>query len=89
MFKDFKTTKDIYGVTPEYFENMNYFDAIKEKIRLVDERIKEINKKIDYRLPNEKYRKLCYQLMKLEKAKKFNQMLLMEYKITKRKKNDF
>ena len=81
MFENFKSTQSLYGVEPCYFEKMNYFDAIKEKIELAKERIKEINSKIDYHLPDNEYRNLCKQLNECEKAKEFNIILLKEYEI--------
>lgn len=86
MIKDFKSTQSLYGVEPYYFEHMMYFQAIEEKVKLAKKRIKEINSKIDYKLPDEEYKELCRQLNECEKAKEFNKTLLKEYKI-KCKKN--
>ena len=81
MIKNFKSTQSLYGVNPCYFEGMSYFEAIKKKIELAKERIKSINEKIDYRLPDDEYKALNMQLNECEKAKSFNEMLLEEYKI--------
>ena len=81
MIKNFKSTQSLYGVEPCYFENMNYFDAIKKKVELAKLKINLINGLIDYNLPDEQYRDLCKQLNECDKALKFNEMLLQEYKI--------
>ena len=78
--KNFKSTKSLYGVGPEYFEEMKYFKAIREKVKLAKKKIKKINEMIDYNLPEVKYKDLCRQLNECERAREFNQRLLDEYK---------
>ena len=78
--KNFKSTKSLYGVEPEYFENMKYFKAIEKKVELAKKRINEINEKLDYRLPDDEYQELNGQLRLCEKAREFNERLLDEYK---------
>ena len=85
MIKNFKSTQSLYGVNPCYFEGMSYFEAIKKKIGLAKERIKLINKHIDYRLPDDEYQGLNEQLVECEKALEFNERLLDEYKHCKGK----
>ena len=84
--KNFKSTKNLYGVGPEYFENMMYFEAIKEKIKLAKKRIDEINEQLDYRLPDDEYQELNEQLVECEKAREFNEKLLNEYRWAKGRK---
>ena len=83
--KNFKSTESLYGVEPEYFENMMYFQAIEEKAKLAKKRINEINEKLDYRLPDNEYQELNEQLGLCEKAREFNEKLLDEYKWKKDK----
>ncbi len=83
--KNFKSTKSLYGVEPEYFEDMMYFEAVAMKICLAKEQIKTINEKIDYRLPDDEYQELNEQLRLCEKALEFNERLLDEYKYCKKK----
>ena len=77
--ENFKSTENLYGVKPEYFEEMMYFEAVAMKIVLAKEQIK----KIDYRLPNNEYQELNEQLVECEKAREFNEKLLDEYKFKK------
>jgi hypothetical protein len=77
--KNFKSTKSLYGVEPEYFAEMKYFDAVRAKVELARQMIAEINAKINYKLPEDEYKDLCRQLNECEKAKRFNEMLLAEY----------
>ena len=86
MIKNFKSTESLYGVNPCYFEGMSYFEAIEKKIELAKLRINLINGLIDYTLPEDKYKELNRQLNECEKAKRFNEMLLEEYKHCKGKK---
>ena len=76
--KNFKSTQSLYGVKPEYFEEMMYFEAVSMKIVLAKEQIKTINEKLDYRLPYEEYIRLNTQLRMCEKAFRFNTELLRE-----------
>ena len=76
--KEFKSTKSLYGVDPEYFCGMSYIDVIKEKIKLSTNRIKELVDKIDVSLPQDEYNKLYHQLNECKKAYEFNMMLLNE-----------
>ena len=85
-FKNFKNTKSLYGVEPEYFENMKYFEAIEEKAKLAKKRINEINEKIDYKLPDYEYQELNEQLVECEKAREFNEKLLEEHKWKKERR---
>ena len=78
---NFKSTESLYGVNPCVFENLMYFEALELKVKLAKEKIKEINYKIDYKLPDDEYKELNMQLNECEKAKRFNEMLLEEYKI--------
>jgi len=78
--KNFKSTKSLYGVEAEYFENMMYFQAVEEKAKLAKKRINEINEQLDYRLPDDEYQELNEQLVECEKAREFNEKLLDEYK---------
>ena len=78
--KNFKSTKSLYGVEPEYFEDMMYFEAVAMKIELAKEQIKTINEQLDYRLPDDEYQELNEQLRLCEKALEFNERLLKEYK---------
>jgi len=84
--KNFKSTKNLYGVSPEYFEDMMYFQAIEEKAKLAKKRINEINEQLDYRLPDDEYQELNEQLVECEKAKEFNEKLLNEYRWVKGRK---
>jgi len=84
--KNFKSTKSLYGVEPEYFEEMMYFEAIEEKVKLAKKRINEINEKLDYKLPDNEYQELNEQLVECEKAREFNEKLLEEYKWKKNNK---
>ena len=84
--KNFKSTKNLYGVSPEYFEDMMYFQAIEEKIKLLKKRIDEINETLDYRMPDDEYQELNEQLVECEKAREFNEKLLNEYRWAKGRK---
>ena len=84
--KNFKSTKTLYGVKPEYFEEMIYFQAIEEKAKLAKKRINEINENLDYKLPDNEYQELNEQLIECEKAREFNEKLLEEYKWKKERK---
>ena len=84
--ENFKSTKSLYGVSPKFFENMTYFQAVKEKIKLAQKRIDEINKQLNYRLPEDEYKNLNRQLVECKKAKEFNERLLEEYKREKERK---
>lgn len=78
--KNFKSTASLYGVEPCYFENMKYFEALEAKVILVKKRIKEINEKLDYNLPDDEYQDFNEQLRLCENARNFNEKLLNEYK---------
>ena len=80
MEKNFKSTFSLYGVEPRYFKDMLYYESINEKIRLSKLKIKEINDELDYSLPEDEYKILNYQLRLIEKALRFNEQLLDEYK---------
>ena len=86
--KNFKSTQSLYGVSPGYFEGKGYFEALKEKVRLGNEMIKELNNKIDYHLPENEYKELIGQLNACQKAVNFNETLLLEYKIYKDRKDN-
>ena len=80
MIKNFKSTESLYGVKPCVFENLMYFEALELKVKLAKKKISEINEEIDYNLPSDEYKALNMQLNECEKAKRFNEMLLEEYK---------
>ena len=82
---NFKSTQSLYGVSPGHFEGKEYFEALKEKINLGNKMIKELNNKIDYRLPENEYKELIRQLNACQKAVEFNETMLLEYKIYKSK----
>ena len=84
--RNFKSTKSLYGVEPEYFEEMKYFEAIEEKAKLAKKRIAKINKELDYKLPDDEYQELNEQLRLCEKAREFNERLLEEYRWSKGRK---
>ena len=87
MKNNFKSTQSLYGVGPEYFENMEYFEALHEKRCLAAKRIKELVEKLDCRMPYEEYIRLNTQLRMCEKAFRFNTELLREYE-EKRSSNE-
>ena len=82
--KNFKSTFSLYGVEPKHFKDMLYYEAINEKIKLSKIKIKEINEELDYSLPEDEYKILNHQLRLIEKALKFNELLLDEYKRSKK-----
>ena len=77
--KNFKSTKSLYGVEPEYFAEMKYFDAVRTKVKLAKEMIAEFAMKLDYKTPDVEYVDLNRQLNECEKAREFNERLLDEY----------
>ena len=83
IIRNFKSTFSLYGVKPIYFKDMLYYEAINEKIRLSKIKIKKINDELDYNLPEDEYKILNHQLRLIEKALKFNELLLDEYKRNK------
>ena len=79
--KNFKSTEALYGVSACYFENLSYFDAIAEKIKLSQKKISEINSTVDYKMPDTEYRDLNRQINECQKALSFNNNLINEYKL--------
>ncbi len=88
MKNNFKSTQSLYGVEPEYFKDMKYFEAIEKKIVLADFRINLLNKRINYKMDEDTYKELNEQLVECKKARDFNQKLLDEMKKRERKKNE-
>jgi hypothetical protein len=76
--KNFKSTDSLYGVPPLHFENMTYYEAIEEKIKLVRKNIEILTSLLDVR--NEHYAEINQQIIECKKAEIFNQQLLDEYK---------
>jgi ABC-type Fe2+-enterobactin transport system substrate-binding protein len=75
--KNFKSTKSLYGVEPFHFENMTYFQAVKEKIKLAEKRINELVYHTEKTKDN--YNEINEQINQCLKAKEFNKALLSEY----------
>jgi len=84
--KNFKSTKSLYGVTPDYFAGKEYYEVLKEKIKLGKNMIKKINSEIDYRMPEDEYKAKMRQLNEAQKAVNFNENLLTEYQLFANKK---
>ena len=81
MIKNFKSTESLYGVPACYFEKMSYFEAVEQKIELAKKRINQINSQVDYKMPGTEYRSLNRQINECQKALRFNEYLLSEYKL--------
>jgi hypothetical protein len=81
MKRGFKTTEYIYGVAPTYFDNMGYYEAIEEKIRLCKEAIEQLEPRISYKLSKVTYERMTAELTEKYEALQFNESLLKERKM--------
>jgi len=80
MKNKFKSTVDLYGVNPSYFEEMKYYEAISNKVDLVRSMISNLQTRIDNTSDWDKSKLLEDRLTQCYKALKFNSKLLDEYK---------
>jgi len=73
-----KETYKLYGVHPDYFESMLYFEAIETKIELVKTKIKELLRASEESTSWEDVKIIEDWLTECYKALKFNENLLNE-----------
>ena len=73
-----KTTYKLYGVHPDYFESMLYFEAVEAKITLVKTKIKELLTASEESTSWEDVKIIEDWLTECYKALKFNENLLKE-----------
>ena len=75
--KKIKNSEYLYGVKPCHFGNLTYKGALKEKIKLGKELLKELNE-VSFYLSGSEYMDNEIRLVKVSDAIEFNKFLLNE-----------